>query len=66
MDEQALGCLNGTQVRSELRWLCALHKLGFFLLVKAAVLFNSHSYWAGSPTKNSRKKTIYNLIKVLP
>jgi len=40
-------------------------KLGFFLLVKAAVLFNSHSYWAGSPTKNNRKKTIYNLIKVL-
>jgi len=40
-------------------------KLGFFLLIKAAVLFNSLSYWAGSPTKNNRKKTICNLIKVL-
>jgi len=26
MNEQVLGCQNGTQVRSELRWLCALHK----------------------------------------
>jgi len=32
INEQVLGCLNGTQVRSELRWLSALHKLGFFLL----------------------------------
>jgi len=61
MDEQVLGCLNGTQVRSELRWLCALHKLGFFLLDAAVVLLNSLSYWTGSPTKYNGKKTIYNV-----
>jgi len=46
-------------------YFCYGEKLGFFLLDKAVVLLNSHSYWTGSPTKYNEKKTIYNVIKLL-
>jgi len=46
-------------------YFCYGEKLGFFLLSEAVVLFNSLSYWTGSPTKHNEKKTIYNVIKLL-
>jgi len=40
-------------------------EIRIFLLGEAVVLFNSLSYWTGSPTKYNEKNTIYNVIKIL-